>query len=90
MKMSFARLLAVSTFVLVAAAGPWGTEAFATHQPGHNPPGNGIETAPGQNNNNTVTRLNGSVSVPGTLLLFGAGFAGFAAWRWRKNRHNKD
>lgn len=88
MKMSFARLLAVGTFVLVTVAGPWGMEAFATHNPNHNPPGNGITTAPGQNN--TVSRLNGSVPIPGTLLAFGAGFAGFVAWRWRKNRDSKD
>ena len=27
-----------------------------------------------------------SVPVPSTLLLFGAGFAGFTAWRWREEK----
>jgi hypothetical protein len=31
-----------------------------------------------------------AVPIPGALMLFGGGFAGFVAWRWRKNRHSKD
>jgi hypothetical protein len=30
----------------------------------------------------------GAVPVPGTLLLYGAGVAGFAAWRWLRNRRS--
>ncbi|MGH7231354.1 MAG: PEP-CTERM sorting domain-containing protein [Nitrospiraceae bacterium] len=33
---------------------------------------------------------NGTVPIPGTFLLFGAGFAGFVAWRLRDSRRSKN
>ena len=29
----------------------------------------------------------GTVPLPGTLLLFGAGWAAFAGWNWARTRH---
>jgi hypothetical protein len=63
------------------------TETFAA--PPNTPPGlinnPGLtgNYAPGLVNN---PNLNGAraVPIPGTLLLFGAGFAGFAAWNSRR------
>ena len=40
-------------------------------------------------NGNGYGRPQNSVPVPGTLLLFGGGFAGFAAWRRWINRRDE-
>jgi hypothetical protein len=67
--------------------------------------GNGNGNAYGQNEGNgngqygqsgqygQVGNQNGNthaVPIPGTLLLFGAGFAGFAAWRYRHEWHSEN
>ena len=40
-------------------------------------------------NSNGNGRPQSSVPIPGTLLLFGGGFAGFAAWRRRVDRRRR-
>lgn len=49
--------------------------------------GNGIGNAYGLINNTNNTH---AVPIPATLLLFGAGFAGFVVWRERHERRSKN
>ena len=37
-----------------------------------------------------VIQITNSVPIPSTLLIFGLGFAGFAAWRYRMEKINKN
>ena len=57
-------------------------------------PNSGYQYSWSQNGNvytlSISSQYRGSVPIPGTLLLFGGGWAGFAAWNWvRTKRHKK-
>lgn len=83
--------------VLLAGRGIPGlttTEAFAVPPgglpnvppgPPSNVPGNGLGLANLQVGND----VNHAVPIPGTLLLFAGGLAGFAGWRWKEDRRRK-
>jgi hypothetical protein len=42
------------------------------------------------NNGNNGNSVNGSVPIPGTLLLFGGSFAGLIGWQWMIGRRRDD
>jgi hypothetical protein len=73
--------LLAPTNVLAAPGGNGNGNAYGLNG------GNGIGNAYGLINNANNTH---AVPIPGTLLLFAAGWAGFATWRWRQERHSKN
>ena len=73
-------LLAVG--VVLALSDP----SFAQHGPGYiDEPGNWWHWLDGHTHDANGAWV-AAVPIPATLLLFGAGFAGFVAWRSRENR----